>query len=167
VTTNLSSTRVEILATASALRPVQLEARWGELKRFGLNGGFDGEAVSQSFGHPMPVDKDGRAGDGFDRIVAGAERAYTEAMKESLKHLHLAMAIQAEWLKPVHIATKKERQLASDTGPDCLGCDRPMAYTPRDRPRRGLCPECYMWWYRNGYPEISALRKVRAGEAVA
>lgn len=160
---NLSSDRAEILALAHGLRPVQLEARWAELKRFGLNGGAYGDIVTTSFGHPMPVNDEGEAGDAFDKVIQGEERAYREAVEECRRQLNIARAIQDEWLKEVHVATKKERQMASDTGPDCLGCDRPMAYTPNDRPRRGLCLECYAWWLRNERPEISALRKVRAG----
>jgi hypothetical protein len=29
---------------------------------------------------------------------------------------------------------------------DCLACDRPVAGTPRDRMRRGMCGDCYKSW---------------------
>ncbi len=152
----LSSDRADILQTAHGLRPIQLEARFDWWRKGGLPGGAAGEMVSRSRGLPMP------AFDRTDRSILAAEKAYREAVEGARKMLGLAMAIQQTWLildaegndVTIHVATRDEAAQASDLGVDCRRCKRPVACTPADRLRAGLCFTCYQAWRRAGMPDL-------------
>lgn len=166
-----SSDRADCLQLAGALRPVLLEERWHQWRRMGLGSSAASEAVSQSFGHPMPLDGDGRAGDALDRRINTAEKAFAHALEEARRQLDLALAIQQGWLTikdgrdvTAHIATKEERAQASDLGVDCLACSRPVACTPVDPIREGFCEACSRRWRRQGKPDrVWFIRQTQLG----
>lgn len=169
---SLSVDRADCLQLAGALRPILLEERWHQWRRMAMPGNAAGQRVSQSYGHPIPVNGvTGLAGDKLDVRVNAAEKAFTEALEEARRQLGLAYGIQQTWLTPIHIASKEERAQASDLGVDCLACSRPVACTPVDPIREGFCEACSKRWRRQGKPDrVWFLRQTQLGtpeEAVA
>lgn len=138
---SLSTDRVDILAVASRLRPVLLEERFDLWRRGGIAGVAESN-VRKSRSLPMP------AFDGTDAAINGAERAYREALEAARKSLDLARAIELTWLIPIHVATKEEREKATDDV-QCLACLFPIVGSPRS----GFCKNCAMVWYAAGKPD--------------
>jgi hypothetical protein len=160
----LSETRIDIIRTAGALRPVQLSSRLEKWKRLGLPGGAAGEMVATSFGHPMPVDADGDGGDAMDQAIQAAERRYRDFLLDALKLLEQATAIERKWLVEIRVANEDDARSASDSGADCKRCLRPVACTPKDKLLAGFCSSCFRWWTRNGRPDI--VKKLTEAEAI-
>lgn len=138
---SLSETRVEILQTANQLRPTLLEQRFDWWRRGGISGQA-GEMVSRSRGLPMP------AFDRTDRSINADERAYRNEMEAVRSGLMRLAAIEQRWLIPIHIATKEEREKASDDV-QCLACLLPIVGSPRS----GFCKNCSTRWYEAGKPD--------------
>lgn len=146
---SLSETRVEILQTADQLRPLLLESRWAELERMGLPAGKSyGDVVTGTRPLQIPVDKEGELRDALDKRIKAARKAYTDLLEDARKALIQAAAIHAAWMVAIHIATKEEREKASDDV-QCLACLFPIVGSPRS----GFCKPCSQSWYDAGKPD--------------
>lgn len=138
----------EIARLVKLLEPVRLVARIEQESRGGISSPAPDGRVSGSRAPKLP------ALDARDKTLDRRLRDYEAAPSRIVAALQLMLGIQEDILDGPREPTPEEKRAASDLGVDCRRCSRPVACTPQDRLRAGLCGACYAWFLRAGKPDI-------------
>lgn len=156
-------TIARIVQLAELLDPAAMRTRIRQLRRGGLPSRSIPEG-SRSSEPPML---------GFDRDDVAFQRALTEygrCLDTAHKAIRRALELETGYMPERHMTAeqwaeyrKRISQLAAEaaapTAADCgnPNCARPVARTPDDRLRNGLCHRCYRYAIKHGYHRPASL----------